>query len=119
MVDIGRTESLCPICLEVLPATIYDETGKVYMRKTCPDHGEFRELVWGDLYEYKRALKFERLGTRLDNPRTRVREGCPYDCGICPEHKSQTVLAIVDVTNRCNLRCPICFAHAGAAGYLM
>jgi uncharacterized radical SAM superfamily Fe-S cluster-containing enzyme len=47
-----------------------------------------------------------------------VNKGCPYDCGICPEHKSHTVLAIIDVTNRCNLRCPICFAHAGAAGYL-
>jgi uncharacterized radical SAM superfamily Fe-S cluster-containing enzyme len=47
-----------------------------------------------------------------------VKRGCPYDCGLCPEHKSHTVLAIVDVTNRCNLRCPICFAHAGAAGYL-
>ncbi len=46
------------------------------------------------------------------------RLGCPYDCGICPKHKSQTVLAIIDVTNRCNLRCPVCFATAGTTGYV-
>ena len=63
-------------------------------------------------------MSFYRVGARLENPRTQVKEGCPYDCGVCPDHKSQTILAIIDVTNRCNLRCPICFAHAGATGYL-
>ena len=48
----------------------------------------------------------------------RKRHGCPYDCGICPEHKSHTALAIIDVTNRCNLKCPVCFANASAAGYV-
>jgi len=35
-----------------------------------------------------------------------------------PEHKSHTALAIIDVTNRCNLTCPVCFANAAAAGYV-
>jgi uncharacterized radical SAM superfamily Fe-S cluster-containing enzyme len=52
------------------------------------------------------------------NPRTKTVNGCPYDCGICPEHKSHTALAIIDVTNRCNLTCPVCFANAAAAGYV-
>jgi len=116
--EIKQTESLCPECLRVIAATIYEKDGKVYLRKTCPEHGEFTDLYWGDYEQYKRAAEFERLGTKLDNPRTKSERGCPYDCGICPEHKSHTVLAIIDVTNRCNLRCPICFAHAGAAGYL-
>jgi uncharacterized radical SAM superfamily Fe-S cluster-containing enzyme len=118
MTAIRETESICPECLNVLPATLFVENDKVYMKKTCPDHGEFNELVWGDYSEYKRTMSFYRVGARLDNPRTPVKEGCPNDCGVCPEHKSQTILAIIDVTNRCNLRCPICFAHAGAAGYL-
>ena len=118
MKKIKETESLCPECLKVLPATIFEESGKVYISKKCPEHGEFSDLYWGDYEEYERAQRFDHLGTKLNNPRTKVEKGCPYDCGICPEHKSHTVLAIVDVTNRCNLRCPICFAHAGAAGYL-
>lgn len=118
MQEIKQTESLCPECLTVLTATIYKENGKVYIKKNCPEHGEFSDLYWGDYEQYKRALEYERLGTKLNNPRTEVEKGCPYDCGICPEHSSHTVLSIIDVTNRCNLSCPICFAHAGAAGYL-
>jgi len=116
--EIKETESLCPECLKVIPATIYEEDGKVYLKKTCPDHGEFTDVYWSDYEQYQRALRYEHLGTKLNNPRTKVDKSCPYDCGICPEHNSHTVLAIIDVTNRCNLRCPICFAHAGAAGYI-
>jgi uncharacterized radical SAM superfamily Fe-S cluster-containing enzyme len=116
--EIKQTESLCPECLKVLPASIYENDGKVYIRKVCPEHGEYTDLYWGDYEEYERARLFNHLGSRLNNPRTEVKRNCPYDCGICPEHLSHTVLAIVDVTNRCNLRCPICFAHAGASGYL-
>ncbi len=65
-----------------------------------------------------RAEKFRKEGVGLDNPRTKKVAGCPQDCGICPEHKSQTGLAIIDVTNRCNLRCPVCFANAASAGYV-
>jgi len=118
MNHIKETESLCPDCLVVVPATIYEDGGKVYITKACPDHGEFSDLYWGDHGQYLRALEYEHIGKKLDNPRTEVKKGCPYDCGICPEHKSSTVLGIIDITNRCNLRCPICFAHAGAAGYL-
>ena len=118
MNEIKQTESLCPECLKVIPATIYEEDGKVYLNKTCPEHGDYTDLYWGDYEQYKRAGEYEYLGTKLNNPRTEVEKGCPYDCGICPDHSSHTVLAIIDVTNRCNLRCPICFAHSGAAGYL-
>ena len=118
MNKIKDTESLCPECMKVLPAEIYEEGGKVYIRKTCPEHGEWSDLYWGDYKQYIRAAEFAADGKKLDNPRTKTEKGCPYDCGICPEHKSHTVLAIIDITNRCNLRCPICFAHAGAAGYL-
>jgi len=116
--EIKQTESLCPECFKVIPATIYEEDGKVYLDKTCPEHGDFNDVYWGDYEQYVRALEYEHLGTKLNNPRTKQDKGCPYDCGICTEHSSHTVLAIIDVTNRCNLRCPICFAHSGAAGYL-
>ena len=118
MNEIKQTKSLCPECLKVVDANIYESEGKVYIRKTCPEHGESSDLYWGDFEQYDRAIKYEHLGAKLENPRTNVKKGCPYDCGICPEHNSHTVLAIIDITNRCNLRCPICFAHAGAAGYL-
>ena len=115
---IKDTKSICPECLKVLDATIFEDDGKVYIKKECPEHGFFQELYWSDYDQYLRAEKLRYDGEGLNNPRTKTVNGCPYDCGICPEHKSHTALAIIDVTNRCNLKCPVCFANAAAAGYV-
>jgi uncharacterized radical SAM superfamily Fe-S cluster-containing enzyme len=115
---IKETKSLCPECLQVLDATIYEEDNKVYITKECPEHGNVTELYWSDYEQYQRAETLRSDGTGLENPRTETKLGCPYDCGICPEHKSHTGLAIIDITNRCNLTCPVCFANAAAAGYV-
>lgn len=118
MKDIKPTRSICPECLKAIDATIYEDDGKVFMKKSCPEHGAFNELYWSDYAQYVRAEKFRSDGEGIENPRTDKKNGCPYDCGICPEHKSHTALAIIDVTNRCNLTCPVCFANAAAAGYV-
>ena len=118
MNTIKNTTSICPECYKVIDATIYEQEGKVYIKKTCPEHGEYTDLYWGSYDQYIRAEKYAHNGVKMKKPRTEETKGCPYDCGICPNHKSTTMLGIIDVTNRCNLRCPICFAHAGAAGYL-
>ena len=118
MKDIKPTKSLCPECLKQLDATIYEDGGKVFIRKECPEHGAFNELYWSDYDQYVRAEKFRFDGDGLENPRTQKKLGCPFDCGICTEHKSHTALAIIDITNRCNLKCPVCFANASAAGYV-
>ena len=115
---IKQTKSLCPECLQVLEANIFEEDNKVFIEKTCPDHGKFTELYWSDYEQYQRAEKLRAEGTGLANPRTETKLGCPLDCGICPEHKSHTGLAIIDITNRCNLTCPVCFANAATAGYV-
>ena len=115
---IKQTKSICPECFAVLDATIYEKDNRVYIEKTCPEHGKYSELYWSDYEQYKRAEDYRKEGEGLNNPRTRTIKGCPLDCGICPQHKSHTGLAIIDVTNRCNLRCPICFANAAAAGYV-
>jgi uncharacterized radical SAM superfamily Fe-S cluster-containing enzyme len=118
MNTIKSTKSICPECLKVLDATIFEDGGKVYIKKECQQHGAFQELYWSDYDQYVRAEKLRYDGDGLNNPRTQTVNGCPYDCGICPEHKSHTALAIIDVTNRCNLKCPVCFANAAAAGYV-
>ena len=115
---IKNTKSICPECLKALEATIFEEDGKVFIKKNCPEHGDFQELYWSDFEQYQRAEKFRCDGEGIENPRTKTVKGCPLDCGICPEHKSHTALAIIDVTNRCNLTCPVCFANAAAAGYV-
>ncbi len=112
-----ETQSICPVCLKVIPATIYEEDGKVMYKKTCPEHGEFKDIYYGDVEQYLRFEKFAVDGIGIQNPA--INSGnCPLDCGLCTLHYSHTALANVDLTNRCNMRCPICFANANAAGYV-
>ena len=112
------TRSICPECHAVLPARLSERDGQVIMTKSCPAHGDYEDVYWSDIEEWNKATRYSVLGDGLENPRTETGQGCPYDCGICPNHKSHTILAIIDVTNRCNLKCPICFANAAAAGYV-
>ena len=115
---VKETRSICPECFKVLDATIFEEDNKVYIKKECPEHGKFLDMYWSDYEQYLRAEQFRHEGEGLRNPRTKTRMDCPFDCGICPQHRSHTALAIIDVTNRCNLRCPVCFATAGTTGYV-
>jgi len=114
--------SICPVCLRRVAMRIYEENGVIYLEKNCPEHGRFEDVYWGDAELYKRFYKewnsAKYMGFGLEKPLTRVDKGCPYDCGLCPQHKTSTVLGIIDVTNRCNMACPICFAYAGAANYV-
>jgi uncharacterized radical SAM superfamily Fe-S cluster-containing enzyme len=115
---IKKTKSLCPTCLKPLEAEVFEEDGKVWIKKECPDHGEFKNTYWSDAEIYNMVDAYDPVSTALDNPMMNVSDGCPSNCGLCGEHESSTVLGLIDVTNRCNLRCPICFANAAASGTL-
>ena len=113
-----RTGSLCPECLKVIPATLYIGDGALKMRKTCREHGEFDEVCWSDAEMYLKAENWAFDGVGLENPSIVDAKVCPYECGLCNLHYSHTALCNIDLTNRCNLKCPICFANANAAGYV-
>jgi uncharacterized radical SAM superfamily Fe-S cluster-containing enzyme len=113
-----KTTSLCPECKKTVTADIYEEDGKVMISKTCGEHGFFKDVYWSDVGLYKKAESWAFDGVGVDNPLTKVEKGCPWDCGLCDIHMSHTSLANLDLTNRCNLRCPICFANANDAGYV-
>lgn len=117
MVLLKKTKSVCPEDLRLLDAELWEENGQVLMRKQCPDHGSFEDLYWSDYEEYVRAEKFRDDGTGLLEYRE-CKDGCPFDCGPCQKHKTRTTLLIIDLTNRCNLQCPVCFAAAHATDYV-
>jgi len=101
-------ESICPECNKVIPARIFEDNGKVYMEKTCPDHGYVKDLYWSDVELYLKVEKGEfGDGRGLMNPYTMYRGKCPNDCGICGYHSSHTALCMIDLTNRSNLPIPI------------
>jgi len=113
-----QVESICPDpdCGKVIQARLFAEDGKVFMDKTCPEHGYCKDLYWSDVELYLKAEKWEfGDGKGLSNPTT-TSEVCPRDCGICQSHTSHTALGNIDLTNRCNLTCPICFANSNVTG---
>ena len=107
-----KTRSVCPECLALLDAQIIIKNDRVIMQKECPVHGKFEALLSSDAEMYLNSLPFNKPGKAPLGYSTKVVDGCPLDCGICPEHQQHTCLALIEVTSNCNLHCPICFADA-------
>lgn len=109
---LGTTESLCPVCLAKIPALREASGEDVYLVKICPEHGEFRTILWRGwpaFRDWKRNPTVVRKGAS----QTAGKMGCPFDCGLCPAHRKNACTAVLEVTSRCNLRCPVCFADSG------
>lgn len=112
------TRSICPDCRKVIDANILSKDGKVYMKKRCKEHGLFESLISSDATSYVNAYKFNRKGIIPIRFGTEVDEGCPHDCGLCPDHEQHSCVGIIEITNACNLRCPTCFSSAEGHGFL-
>ena len=110
---IQSTKSICPECLAQISADYVEEDGQVFMVKECKDHGPFKDLVSINAKHFRWIQQFMfDSEAKICNPQKQVEKGCPHDCGICDHHKSAPAIAITDITYRCNLKCPVCFANA-------
>ena len=107
------TRSICPQCRAVIDAKILLRDNKVYMSKRCPQCGPFEALVYGDAEAYLKFGGFNKPGTIPLAYGTEIVNGCPHDCGLCPDHQQHTCLGIIEVNSACNMDCPLCFAEAG------
>jgi len=112
-VFLELTRSICPICKISVEAEVNARDDQVFLRKRCPEHGEFEARVYGDARMYVDIQRFNKPGTRPLQTQTEVKDGCPSDCGLCPEHKQHACLGVIEVNTGCNLDCPICFADSG------
>ncbi len=108
------TRSICPECRVVIDAQVLLRDDGAFMRKRCPEHGWFEGLIYGDARAYVEQAKFNKPGQAPARISTESVNGCPLDCGLCPEHRQHTCLALIEVNTACNLDCPVCFANAGA-----
>ena len=104
-------ESVCPECLATIPGRFIRIADKVVMDKNCPVHGRFTATVWQGQPAFETWVrpKIPYAG----GERHAAGTGCPRDCGLCANHSQRTCTALVEVTSRCNLRCPVCFADSG------
>jgi uncharacterized radical SAM superfamily Fe-S cluster-containing enzyme len=107
------TVSLCPECLRRIDAKIVFEGDQVYMLKQCSDHGRFKVLIATDVEYYKQIRNYNKAPDYPLQFNTKVHYGCPYDCGLCTDHEQHSCLTLIEITDRCNLSCPTCYAESG------
>jgi len=112
---LGQTVSLCADCLAPVPAKIIEEDGAVFYLKRCRTHGVQKVRVSGDPAFWRAQETWVKPSDRPQAFATRIEEGCPYDCGLCPDHEQHSCLAILEVNETCNLTCPVCFAGSSPA----
>lgn len=108
-----RTQSLCPQCLGRIEAQHTIEGDQIFQEKTCPEHGSFKTKIWQGKASYAQWTR-PKIPIQKRFNMTPVQAGCPFDCGLCPEHGQHTCTAVLDITARCNLDCTYCFAGASA-----
>ncbi|MEX0853665.1 MAG: radical SAM protein [Bauldia sp.] len=109
----GQTTSLCEVCHALVPAKIIIEGDDVFYQKRCERHGVQKTLISTDAAYYKLCRDYIKPGDRPIVYQSRTEFGCPYDCGLCPDHEQHSCLALIDVNEACNLTCPVCFASSG------
>ncbi|NBO19630.1 MAG: radical SAM protein, partial [Proteobacteria bacterium] len=106
------TNSICTTCLGKVEAKIIFQHDKVYMLKHCLEHGRQKVLISTDVEYYKKSREFLKPGDMPKKFGTPVKYGCPYDCGLCPDHEQHSCVTVVELTDRCNLTCPTCYAES-------
>jgi uncharacterized radical SAM superfamily Fe-S cluster-containing enzyme len=111
---LGVTESVCPQCLRRIAAERIAEGDDVFLRKSCPEHGPFRTILWRGLASYQAWAENRIVPSRPPSCAVATPRGCPFDCGLCSEHRQHTCCVVLEVTQRCNLNCPVCFAGANS-----
>jgi uncharacterized radical SAM superfamily Fe-S cluster-containing enzyme len=106
--------SICATCFRKVEAQILFQNECVYMVKRCPEHGYDRVLIADDVDYYRRCREvFIKPPEMPATFNTKVEWGCPYDCGLCTDHQQHSCLTLVEITDHCNLRCPVCYADSG------
>jgi uncharacterized radical SAM superfamily Fe-S cluster-containing enzyme len=106
--------SLCDHCLRRVEGKQVIQDDQVWLYKWCPQHGASKVLLATDAAYWRLGretyIKPPEMPARFN---TEMVWGCPYDCGLCPEHMQHSCLTILEVTDRCNLSCPVCYASSG------
>lgn len=110
MSAIKNTFSVCPVCLRQIDACYMVQNDLVFLQKTCPKHGRFQTKIWQNAAHFRQWQR-PKIHNALPYAVKPAANGCPYDCGLCQNHKQRSCTVLLEITQRCNMNCAVCFAH--------
>jgi len=122
----AEVTAFCPAChaahpgtplvrVRRLPAQLVED-GRVWLTRTCPDHGTIETLYEENprILDYLERWQAPTRGPTPDDPAADGPvPGC-YSRGLGPRQRQHTCILLEEVTGRCNLNCPTCFAASGS-----
>lgn len=115
---LNTTESFCHECKNkerLIPAHIVSKWQEVYLRKFCPDCWEIWSIISNNLEYFRKCNEYLKKPDLPERALTPILRGCPFDCGVCPQHQNHPCLALFNVIDECNMNCNICY-HSSEPG---
>ena len=112
---ISKSQSICPVCHKPVEAFYVERDGKVYFEKYCRKHGLCSTVAAENAEDYRQWITNPVINIPPEKPLTkgdRKDKSCPLHCGTCQNHLQTACCVLIDITDRCNQRCPYCFASA-------
>ena len=134
---LKTTVSLCGDCLTYVPAFVYEQGGRVLMAKACPRHGHGTAIVENDarfyflsnkdrngrVYAKERIFEIPEWSTRSSSSAGAATSSSCCDGGACEpagqalgpgadQSANKTCTVLIEVTDACNLACPVCYSDA-------
>lgn len=102
------SRTVCPHCGRLVDGARIIRSGKVFLRRECPVHGRSEGLISSDADWFLRSLSFVKPGSVPLEHSMPLDRGCPHDCGLCPDHEQHSCLPVIEITDHCDMACPIC-----------
>ena len=112
---LTATQSFCHLCSDLkhlIDTHIVTKDNEVFLRKFCPKCGESMVKISTDYEYFKKCDEYLKQPDLPEKPLTKVLKGCPFDCGVCPQHQNHPCLALFNITDECNMKCNICYYSA-------
>lgn len=110
---LGMTTSICGTCRNLVPAKITTNGEDVFFEKVCPSHGGEKVRIRGDVKNYLETLRYVKPAWTPNSFAGDRHRGCPNGCGFCGDHEQHLCMPIVEITDRCDLMCPVCLTSSG------
>ena len=115
---LWMTTAVCEKCMNLVPTKVIEEDGIVYFSKECKEHGKQKTKIYTDIDYFMQCINPSSQKYVTPNNTIEGCDNCPNDCGLCTSHEQKTCMAMVELTDDCNIKCATCIAGSCPGGHM-